>query len=616
MSFQVRLFRPNLRLAAFGFALAAVGCDSANPPPAPTPTPVALSVAIAGTSVVVPQDGAQVQLAVSISGPTGTPTVTESGLPAGITGQFIATNGGPSGSILFTGSTATPAGIYPASVTVSLAGQTVSKDFSVVSAVVAKVLNTTDLTEGVSGHLQQFMSTNFQIAEWTEGFFGTGTTTTARESTLNSLQPQHIRLQAVSQAIPMKANSGLASDWDFTLLDQTVQPILASADHSPEFQIAVAPAWMLNPNTGHLDITNHLYDFATYAANLVLYYNKGGFEWGGTHFQSPGAHPITWWGVFNEPNINGLSADDYVQVYNTVVLAMLAVDPTIKLSAIELSDYGLGGGNLGDPEQYLPTFVAGVNTQVNAVTTHLYGTCNQLDTDRALFDNVPVFVDNLLYFEQALQGSPNLANVPVWVDENNVNADYSDVNGMSVCNPGQLWVLDQRATNAFFSAWRPYVFSQLGKAGNQALYHWEYTGGPQYDEVDSNGNPLLSYWVDKTLENFYPVTTASPGPAILTVTATDTSSVETLATKNANGTVTIMVVDMAVDAPADNNGAGDPRTVVVDTSSLGGFYTASVLTIDATTSASKGPSGVGVTPASRMTMALPGYGVAFLTLKP
>lgn len=134
--------------------------------------------------------------------------------------------------------------------------------------------------------------------------------------------------------------------------------------------------------------------------------------------------------------------------------------------------------------------------------------------------------------------------------------------------------------------------------------------------MDSNGNQLLSYWVDKALENFYPSTPASPGPAILEVAATDTATVETLATKDANGTVTVMVVDLAVHSPADNNGNGDPRTVVVDTSSLGSYYSASVMNIDATTSASKGPSGIGVTPASRMTITLPGYGVAFLTLKP
>jgi hypothetical protein len=549
---------------------------------------------------------------VTIAGPTGTPTVAISGLPTGITGQFAASGTGSSGAITLTGSTAVAAGSYAATVMVSLAGQTVSLDLSVISAVAAKVLNTTDMSLGVNGQLGQFMSTSFQVAEWSADFFGTGATTTARESALNSLQPRHIRLQPTYQATPMLSNDGTASDWNFTLLDQTVQPVLASADQSPEFQIAVAPAWMCLSN-GNLDLVNHLNDFAAYAANLVLYYNKGGFDWGGTHFQSASSRPITWWGIFNEPNLNGLTASDYVKLYNTVVPAMLAVDPTIKLSAVELSDYGLGTGEAGDPELYLPTFVAGVTAQVDSISTHLYSSCDQLDPDSEVLNSVPGFADNLHYFHQSLAANSGLANLPVWVTENNVNADNSN-NGMSACNPSQVFIADPRGSSAFFAAWRPYVFSQLGKAGNRALYHWTYTGNQQYGEVDSSGNPYLSYWVDKALENFFSTTAGST--AILAVTATDTSSVETLATKSANGTITVRVVDLAVDSPTDDNGTGDPRTVVVDTSSLGSYYSASVLTIDAATSASKGPSGVGVTPASRITITLPGYGVAFLTLKP
>jgi hypothetical protein len=49
---------------------------------------------------------------------------------------------------------------------------------------------------------------------------------------------------------------------------------------------------------------------------------------------------------------------------------------------------------------------------------------------------------------------------------------------------------------------------------------------------------------------------------------------------------------------------------------LSSFYAASLLTIDAVTSVSNGPAGAGVTPASRMNVTLPGYGVAFPQLTP
>ena len=312
-------------------------------------------------------------------------------------------------------------------------------------------------------------------------------------------------------------------------------------------------------SNGQLDVTNHVKDFAAYAANLVRYYNKGGFDWGGVHFQSPSSYPITYWGIFNEPNGNGITAAQYVTIYNTVVPAMLAVDPTIKLSAIEYSDYGLGTGDGGDPMTYLPNFVApanagGVNTQVNLLSTHFYSTCNQSDTDQTLMNTVPGFAANVSYFYKEIQTRPDLGNIPVWVTENNVNADYSASNGMSTCNPNQVFVDDHRGTSAFFAAWRPYVFSQLGKVGNQALYHWAYDGDQQYGEVDTSGNTYLSYWVDQTLATIYRSTPSAPGPNILDLTATDTSTVETLATEGAGGVVTVMIVDRAVRSTTDNNG--------------------------------------------------------------
>jgi len=299
----------------------------------------------------------------------------------------------------------------------------------------------------------------------------------------------------------------------------------------------------------------------------------------------------------------------------------LAVDPTIKISALELSDYGLGSGSTGDPETFLPTYLAaagagGVKTQVDVLSTHFYGTCNQADTDATLFAQPPVFAQNIKYFLQELANRPDLKNTQVWVTENNVNADFADASGRSICNPGQTFVTDQRGSSAFFAAWRPYVFSQLGKAGNRALYHWEYAADQQYGEVDSASNTYVGYWVDRTLINEFPSTPSSPGPDILSVTVTESNDIETLATRSADGTVRVMVVNRAVHAPSDNNGAGDPRTVVVDTSSLGTFASASLLTVDATTSLVNGPTGAGIPPASRIAVTLNGYGTAFLSLTP
>ena len=266
---------------------------------------------------------------------------------------------------------------------------------------------------------------------------------------------------------------------------------------------------------------------------------------------------------------------------------MLAVDPTIKISALELSDFGLGSGGSGDPTQALPTFLAasnagGVNTQVDVLSTHFYGTCNQSDSDTTLFAQVPVFTQNINYFYKTLANRPDLTQAQVWVTENNVNADFSDGNGKSICNPGQTFVTDQRGTSAFFAAWRPYVFSQLGKVGNRALYQWEYAADKQYGEVDSASVYYLSYWVDRTLANMFPSTPSSPGPDIMTITATTNVNRNT-ATRSADGTV--MIVDRAfMRRRQRNRGSAHRRRRY----SVSAFAAASVLTIDASTNVTTG----------------------------
>jgi hypothetical protein len=119
--------------------------------------------------------------------------------------------------------------------------------------------------------------------------------------------------------------------------------------------------------------------------------------------------------------------------------------------------------------------------------------------------------------------------------------------------------------------------------------------------------------VDLTLGQIFPAATP---PDILAVTATDNSTVELLATKNIDGSVVVMVADRAVHAATDNNGAGDPRTVVVDVSALGNFSSASTLTINATTNPANGPAPVPISFTPQISITLAGYGVTFLTLKP
>ena len=458
---------------------------------------------------------------------------------------------------------------------------------------------TVTVSKTTTGPFGVAMSTSFQPAEWDDQFF---TLNPSATTTLGNLGSHHIRLQGVSQGVPQTT----ASTWDFSTLDAITQPVLGVGDRSPEFQIAVAPAFMYDSNHNFLDPTYQ--QFAAYTQDLVEYYNiAGGFSAPDGQHASPSGLPITWWGIYNEPNFNNLNSTQYTQLYNAVVPAMQAVDPSLKYAAVELGDYS------GLANQYLPAFVSGVTAHVDVLATHFYSTCNQQDTDTTVFQTVPGFATEVGDIYTQLKTNAALTTVPVWVTENNVNADYDAGGGISACN-GTTFVTDLRGSSPFFAAWRPYVFSQLGKAGVQALYHWDFGADKQFGEVDYSTDALqLSYWVDYWLGKTFPT---SLGSQLLQFTSSDDADFETLAVVNNDNSVIVMIANHTVNASTDNNGPGVSKIVSVDVSALGTFSSGTLLTIDKNTSVANGPTATSMTPASQMTITLNGYSVGILSLKP
>jgi hypothetical protein len=459
------------------------------------------------------------------------------------------------------------------------------------------------------GRIDTFMSTSFQPAQWSDDFFVRHSEAT---QPLDNLRPQHINVQVLDRDIPQTTAS--PDTWDFQFIDRMLDPIFTAGDHSPLYQIAKGPPFMYDPPGKLRDATYQ--EFADYCAKLVKYYNTGGFTDGSGAFHvSTSGYSITYWGIYNEPNINDefnsspqnpLGPQNYVNMYNVVVPQMFSEDPNnIKFVAVELADFGT------EPQKYMPTFVANVTAPVDIVATHFYSTCNQRDTDQTLFNTVPDFVNHIDYIYSTMQGNPALANVPVWLTENNVNADWSN-NGLSMCNGGPF-VTDQRGSSAFFAAWRPLVFSRFTQAGIRAIHHWGFAADAQYGEVDGGSAQLyLSYWVDYWLARYFP---SPPGSDRLELDATDHATVEILPALGADGTVVIMIANHAVRSSSDNNGTGAPRTVVLDFSAWPAFTTATQLTIDASTNPASGPTPIDLTPTTQMEVTLGGYGVTFLTLR-
>src|SRR5260370_13214548 len=297
-------------------------------------------------------------------------------------------------------------------------------------------------------------------------------------------------------------------------------------------------------------------------------------------------------------------------MYNNLVPAMQAIDPSLKFAAVELADFS------GQPQAWLPAFVdaaTGVTAQVDVMATHFYSSCNQKDDDATVFATIKNnFVPDIQFFYSEMATNPALASVPVWVTENNVNADFDKGGGISACN-GSPFVVDRRGSSAFFAAWRPYVFSQFAKAGVQALYHWDFDADAQFGEVDYNtGGLQLSYWVDYWVARMFP---ASSGANILQSTNPGDTEIEVLAAQNPDGSIVIMLANHAVNASSDNNGSRAPRTIGIDVSALGSFHSGSLLTIDATTRATAGPALTSFALSRHTGGALGGHAVTFLTLQ-
>ncbi|MDE1163034.1 MAG: hypothetical protein PW792_13975 [Acidobacteriaceae bacterium] len=575
-----------------------------------------VSLSASPAALTLFQAGATASTSFSVTrsyGNTNNVSVSATGLPTNLTASFTQPNAGTTGSVTFasgTGTSVPAAGTYTVTLTANDGVATGATTVAVTVGATVTVANATNTAQGISGKLQEFMTTGFQPQQYTNSFFITFPST-ADLAALNGL---HMRLQPTHYDLPWVANSSpaAATDWSFTLVDQTVQPVLATGDNSPVFQVAQAPNFLCDSSGNFVFNTANLALFAQYAANLVRYYNKGGFDVAGKHFQSKSSHPITWWAIFNEPNLNGLTPAQYVQLYNTLVPAMLAVDPSLKFSAMELSGYS------GQAQLWMPTLVAttGLTAQVDAFSTHYYSTCKQSDTDATVFSKAAAFATDMNYIRAQLK--TRFPNTPVWVTENNVNSDFQLTGNISNCNGG-TFVSDTRGSSSFFTSWRPYVFSILGKAGNQALYHFLFNGDQQYGEIlQTTAGKTLAYWTDYELSHLFPWDgTSATGSTILTTTSTEqTASVETLAVRNTDGSYTVMVTPIAQTTTSDNNLGGAPRTVKLDLSALGTFTSGSRIDLNGATSLTAGPTATSFTPTSTITLTFPGYGTTFLTLKP
>jgi hypothetical protein len=472
--------------------------------------------------------------------------------------------------------------------------------------VTVTVSNAKDLSKGAAGQVQTFLSTSVSPFDG----FSTGTV-----SLLSSQSPQpgppHLRVQVTKwPTFPMHDPQ----------LDAFMKDVLVFGDHSPELQIgALVGVYNQNNTIDPVGLAN----FAMACQNLVAYYNSSNFTASDLKH-----YPITWWGMLNEPAENTTSIDgrNYATIYNAIASAMLEADSTIKFVAGELAYYT--NDIYGPAYRFVSQFVGSVTAPVNAFAIHYYPagcppatkTYSTAFTDTVIMNEIPMpgKASDIAALYAQLQTNPNLKDVPVWITENNISSEFNTQNV-----PGCTYYQDPRVQDGFFTAWRPYLYSQFVKAGTsssqpQLFHHW-YFASPNYQdlqftEVDgANSTPNRPHWVDRYLSDFI-----TPGQPILVSTNSNSDDVEELAVTQTDGSIVVMLVNHAPGGAGSNDFdlGGAPLTVNLKLSGFGPLTSATEWMIDNSTPLIDGPPAQALPPQSQIMIPFQGYGVAFVRLYP
>lgn len=405
-------------------------------------------------------------------------------------------------------------------------------------------------------------------------------------------------------AAPMIPAGTVRGDWDFSSLDSVVNDIHAAGAQT-FLTIAYAPEWMwICPRGTIRDST--FGEFADYMARLVGYYNRGSFtaEDGRTITNPAGmTNRITYWGLWNEPNLRSLGCPpsgfpylgvrQYVAMWNATTPRMLAVDPTIKLVGPTTAH----GVTRAVPD-YLPALMKGATHKPDVVSFNDYGGWLNSQTDAFHFDGESGCCGLDAITRDLAQVREWAPGTPVWITELNVNAAWDEDDPT------------QRPWNAYGAAWGASAFHRLARGGADVVFQYQFTHPAlrQFSLVDiATGAPLLPYWRDYYLARYFP-----PGSTVLAV-STNASAVEVLAVRPPDsGDVRVLVVNRRTDDPSAVGGAGLPASVSLTVAGLPQVTAVTVRMLDASTPLDTGPIAVTLPARTSATVSFSGYGAALL----
>jgi hypothetical protein len=324
-------------------------------------------------------------------------------------------------------------------------------------------------------------------------------------------------------------------------------------------------------------------------------------------------------------------AHEYRKMWDVVVPAMKAVDPSIKVvgptiggpTSLAQTDVittavtsGPGDRSYLSSADFVPVLMSNPVNPPDVVSVHGYGGSGGTSDSDALMltgAGVGLGIDGLISrYRGGVQ--PYVGNTPVWQTEANDQAAWFNST-------------DFRGVTQFDSAWLSSFFARMctGIPQVRASFQYEWANGNTWSLIGSfappstcppqpactsiaSGRPLLPYWTLYYLTRLIP-----PGSKLLSVSDIPTGlDLIAVATPPAYTKIEVLVVNRLVGSTA---GLGTATTLGVALGSVTSKATQEWL-VDQNTDLVKGPSAQQLGAVSNVTLNMNGYAVAIVEFAP
>lgn len=325
--------------------------------------------------------------------------------------------------------------------------------------------------------------------------------------------------------------------------------------------------------------------YARYLADLVGWYNKGGFtDENGVYHASGHYNWIHVWEIWNEPKSGQeipanvpdrraapwMTPDRFAALYDLCSDTMRTVDPTIVI----------GGPALGSwpYDDYMQQFIADEHAPLGFVSFHFYAAMSATESDASALGAVTGdrFLNRLIQVHQILAQLRPGQDIPIWIDELGIDETA-------------LPPLDVRGVAPISYAFISDSFAVAEAQNVSLLSQFLLVSNAQFGLINQQTNQWYrTYWFYRSLAQDFP-----PGSTLLPMSIDNSQQLVGVAAITPNKrSIQILIGNIQVAQPTDVNGTGVPKIVrLTFTGSLPGMRSqASVLSFNATTSATALPA--------------------------